>query len=312
MLILISHAVEDEPAAAALKEMIRRCSLNHIDVWFSSDRSAIGGMPMGGPWFNELSNRLKTTDWVVALVTPQSLMSPWLYFECGFGACNKTHSVVPLAIGIPVSNVPMPLAAYQIYDAANAASLATFLEKMLGAGGIIYDEEMTKGVREATQRRMIEHQTKRAHEQGVPASASSQTENISALRSFIEQRFVELYDMIPLQQRPTVSLQVSFDVSEFIPSASSVVLNVPSSSSVLDVLSEIYIRLERYVEEVSYLVQRTIMDTKDKTNLSFVELAQRIPANVVFGSDRKYKVKRLSGGDEYIQNAIRILQKEPK
>jgi hypothetical protein len=59
MLVLISHAVEDEPAAAALKEMIRRCSLNKIEVWFSSDRTAVGGMPMGGPWFNELSNKLK-------------------------------------------------------------------------------------------------------------------------------------------------------------------------------------------------------------------------------------------------------------
>jgi hypothetical protein len=66
----------------------------------------------------------------------------------------------------------------------------------------------------------------------VPVSPS---EDISALRSFIEQRFVELYEMIPTQKRPTVSLEVTFDASEFVPTASSVMLNVPSTASVLDV-----------------------------------------------------------------------------
>jgi TIR domain len=84
MRVLISHAVEDEPAAAALKELIRRCSLQKVDVWFSSDNSALGGMPIGGPWFSELYNKLKTADWIVALVTAQSISSPWLHFEVVF------------------------------------------------------------------------------------------------------------------------------------------------------------------------------------------------------------------------------------
>src|SRR5262245_32592307 len=133
MKILISHAVEDEPAASALKEMIRRCSLNKIEVWFSSDSSSYGGMPIGGAWFNELFLKLKGTDWIVALATPGSLSSPWLYFECGFLAASHSQSIVPLTLGVPISGVPMPLAAYQTYDAANATSLATFLHKILEA-----------------------------------------------------------------------------------------------------------------------------------------------------------------------------------
>src|ERR1700681_4203832 len=108
MQVLISHAVEDEPAATALKDMLRRCSLNRIDVWFSSDRSALGGMPIGGPWFNELQSKLRSTDWIIAVVTPHSISNPWLYFECGFGASSRSHSVIPLALGMPISKVPMP------------------------------------------------------------------------------------------------------------------------------------------------------------------------------------------------------------
>jgi hypothetical protein len=309
MRVLISHAVEDEPAATALKELIRRCSLNKVDVWFSSDRAALGGMPIGGPWFSELNEKLKQTDWIVAVVTPQSISSPWLYFECGFGACNRAHCVIPLAIGVPISSVPMPLAAYQIYDAANAASLATFLEKLLAADGIPYDDEMTKSVRDTTQRRMIEHQSKRALEHKPPVAASADAGDIATLRSFIEQRFVELYDMIPRQKRPMLSLDATFDISEFVATESSVMLNVPSTATVMDVLSEIYLRLEGRVEQSSYLVEWTVMDTKDDISLSIMEMAQRIPANVVFSSDRKYKVKRLSEGDQYFQNALRILKK---
>jgi hypothetical protein len=304
MLVMISHAVEDEPAATALKEMIRRCSLNRIDVWFSSDRSALGGMPIGGPWFSELNQRLKSTDWIVALVTPQSLASPWLYFECGFGACNHIHSVVPLTIGLPVSSVPMPLAAYQIYDAANATSIATFLQKLFEADGIPFDEDMTKGIRESTQRRMIEHLERTAMAR-PPAPDPSSGEDIVALRGFIEQRFVELYEMLPTQKRPTVNLELTFDISKFVPADSSVQLNIPSNASVMDVLSEIYLRLERHVDELSYLIDWTIVDTKDGINLSIIEMAERIPANALFRSDRSYKIIPLVGGDDYVKSALR-------
>ncbi len=191
MLVLISHAVEDEPAATALKELIRRCSLNRIEVWFSSDRSALGGMPIGAPWFDALSQKLKATDWIVALVTPQSITSAWLYFECGFGASNRSHSIIPITVGVDISNIPMPLAAYQIYDAANATSLVTFLQKLFAADNVPYDDELTKGLRDLTQQRIIEHQ-----EQSLKAKSKvtvgSELEDIKGLRSFIEQRFVEL------------------------------------------------------------------------------------------------------------------------
>src|SRR5262245_32365566 len=93
--------------------------------------------PIGGPWFSELNDRLKATDWIVAMVTPQSIASPWLYFECGYVACSRTQSVIPATLGVPTSNVPMPLAAYQIYDLANATSLETFLKRLVEADNIL-------------------------------------------------------------------------------------------------------------------------------------------------------------------------------
>lgn len=305
MLVLISHAVEDEPVAAALKDMIRRCSLNKIEVWFSSDRASLGGMPIGGTWFSELHSRLKSTDWVVAVVTPESVSNPWIYFECGFAASTRSHSVIPLTVGLPVSSVPMPLAAYQIYDSANAASLGTFLQKLLEADGVFYDEEMTRTVRDSTQRRMIDHQSKGRPDTKAITTTSSDRGDVAALRSFIEQRFMELYQIIPAEKKPKLALELTFDVSEILPKRPSFMLNIPSDASTLDVLNEIYFRIERHVRAYTYLVDWTIAE--EQGDISIIEITERIPASLIFSSGRKYKIKLLNGrGDNYIEHALSV------
>jgi hypothetical protein len=305
MRIFISHAVEDEAVASALRDMIRRCSLNKIEVWFSTDRTSSGGMPIGGPWFSELHNKLKAADWIVAIVTPESISSPWIYFECGFVASVHSQGVIPLTVGLPASSVPMPLAAYQIYDSANAASLATFLQKLLEADGIFYDEEMTQTVRDSTQRRMIDYQKKRSEERNTNIAIQSDRGDVAALRNFIEQRFVELYRVIPTEKKPKLSLELSFDVSDIFPKSPFFILNVSSEASVLDVLNEIYFRLLNEVDAYTYLVDWTIVDSAQGSDISIIEIAERVPASLIFNTDGKYKIRPLDGrGDSYIEDAL--------
>src|SRR5262249_29349294 len=254
-----SHAVEDLEAASAVKELVRRTSLNRIEVWFSSDTTAQGGMPAGGPWFGQLHAILKNTDWVVALVTPRSMSSPWLYYECGVVASVRPHNVIPLTVGIPISSVPMPLAAFQIYDSLNATSLATFVQKLLEADGFLFDEEMTRAVRETIQRRLIDYSGKGSppKEQGASDHHAAEGE-IASLKSFIEQRFVELYKFLPAESRPILNLELTFDASELIKSNSKFTLNVPAGSSFGDVLNEVYFRIADSVQPYKYLIQWTL------------------------------------------------------
>jgi hypothetical protein len=304
MQVLISHATEDEPAAAALKDMIVRCSLNRIKVWFSSDRAARGGMPIGGPWFSELNTKLKETEWVVATVTPQSVSSPWLYFECGFVACSRTQSVIPVTLGLPISHVPMPLAAYQMYDATNAASLTTFLQRLLEAGEIPYDDEMMHAVLEHTQRRMVDHQIAAA-KLSSSAETSVGGDDIATLKNLIEQRFAELYEIVPTTRKSASSLELTIDISGMVPEAKPLVLNIPSGSTVLDVVNEIYFRISDHVRPFSYLVEWIMYDTKADIALSVPEIAQSVPANLIFSSYRTYEIEKVTGGDGYIRDALR-------
>ena len=201
----------------------------------------------------------------------------------------------------------MPLAAYQIYDSANAASLATFLQRLLEAGEIFYDEEMTRSVRDGTQRRMIEHQSKAAANASAVPLKPSDANDLAALRRFIEQRFVELYQIMPTEKKPMLGLELTFDVSEFTPRQPSFMLNIPWGAATLDVLNEVFFRIEEHVKAYTYLVDWTIVDVVEQTDLSIIEIAERVPANFVFRSVCKYKIKRLHGrGDDYIEHALVI------
>ena len=148
MRVLISHAAEDERAASLLKELIQRCSLRRIDVWFSSDQSASGGISLGASWFPNLCNRLTETDLIVALVTPNSVASPWLYFECGFLAHKGKANIVSLTLGMSLADVPMPLSAYQGYDLSTSNGATIFLQKIFVAAEVEFDDELTKPVRD--------------------------------------------------------------------------------------------------------------------------------------------------------------------
>ena len=301
MQILISHAVEDEPAASAIKELIRRCSLNRIDVWFSSDNSSQGGMPIGGPWFGELQTKLKSTHWVVALATRSSLESPWLYFECGFAAANKDHSVVPVVVGLPISELPMPLAAYQVYDATNAASLANLTQKLLEAYGVIYDEEMTKPVREHAQRRLIGHLNS-VGSRVKSSKVSSPTDlGMADLKNFIEQRFKELYNTMPAQRRPELNLELRIDATDALGCNERFTLNIPSGSSLGDALDEVYFRISDRVQPFTFLLEWTLVEEPSGRAFSVETLKRIIPASTVLGSGQLYSVKLLNKPDTYLR-----------
>ena len=306
MKVLISHDVDDREAATAVKELIQRSSLNRIDVWFSSDTSSRGGMPLGGRWFSELHDTLQKTDWIVALVTPRSSSSPWLYYECGVVASTRAHCVIPLTLGVPISSVPMPLAGYQVYDSLNASSLATFLRKLLEADGLLFDEEMTKAVRDNVQRRLIEFSGKMPTANDEGASLHSKGEEVASLRSFIEQRFVELYKLLPSESRPTLNLELHFDASGLVGTNPKFTLNVPAGSSFGDVLNEVYYRIAESVAPYTYLVQWILTDPKGDDELSIDTIKALIPANLLLKSDRTYEIKLLPDGDRYLSAAAKV------
>lgn len=130
--IFISHAHADRELARALTRLIERTYSNVVDVFFSSDLRSGGGLQPGDLWFARLHAALDDSLAVWVLVTPQSVNSPWVYWEAGIGSVRCPGGVVVLRTGI--EQAPAPLNAFQAFDgsAAEDSGIGTLIDKVAG------------------------------------------------------------------------------------------------------------------------------------------------------------------------------------
>src|ERR1700734_3455156 len=98
--VFLSHDSRDSDLAGVLGRTLSRVTLGQIEPWFSSDGSAGGGLRPGSIWLDDIRKRLQDSKAVVALLTPRSLLRPWLLFETGFAAANAHCEVIPVAVGV--------------------------------------------------------------------------------------------------------------------------------------------------------------------------------------------------------------------
>lgn len=271
MRILISHASKDEQAASLLRELIERCSLRQIEVWFSSDQSPDGGIKLGDSWFINLLHQLSSTDMIVALITPNSIANPWLYYECGYLANKGKASIVPLTLGLPISAMPMPLSAYQSYDLSVSNSISVFLQKLFCLTKVPYDEDMTRSIRENTSRLLL--QVAEATRISSTPTHEVDRNDFEDLRRYLDKRFLELYDslaMAKLQSRSTESLdaldpmpaELQFTVLRGQNKVKSFLISVGLGNVIQDVLDECYFKMERMVRAYQYLNEWVIRESQ--------------------------------------------------
>jgi PAS domain S-box-containing protein len=144
--IFLSHVSSDEKIAKVLANTLSRISLDQISMWFSSDPSPAGGIKPGQVWVEEIKSRLVASHATLVLLTPNSLHRPWLYFESGYGFSNRKGHVIPVCLGMKLSEVPLPLAIFQCYEINDFDSLSRFCKKLFALLHIRFDEEMSSGI----------------------------------------------------------------------------------------------------------------------------------------------------------------------
>jgi len=170
--ILLSHCHRDKGAANSLATLIRRTTLNQIDVWLSSDSRPEGGVSPGERWFDSIRKNLETSRCILALITPNSLRLPWLYFEVGYAAAKEGMDILPVCVGIDsLSGVPHPLALYQAYQLRDAESANDLMKRLCSKFQVPYDPEMAKVVIERCMSEMQAGQTAESKEAAPPQAA---------------------------------------------------------------------------------------------------------------------------------------------
>jgi hypothetical protein len=106
--MFFSHSSRDQKVLNRLKELFYIKTGNAIDVFLSSDGQSI---PLGRNWVHRVQEALENASIMLIFLTPNSILSNWVYFEAGF-SYSKGIRVVPigfLGIDLGVLNPPLSL-----------------------------------------------------------------------------------------------------------------------------------------------------------------------------------------------------------
>lgn len=118
MKVFLSHSHSDRILADGMRDLLANVFGDKIDVEYSSDRSAGGGIAPGEDWLPWIVQQVKESAWTLVLLTPDSLNKPWLLWEAGAVsgvgyAAKGAGRVVPVLYRISPELIPGPMRSKQ-------------------------------------------------------------------------------------------------------------------------------------------------------------------------------------------------------
>lgn len=303
--IFLSHDHHDDELAKVLAGLLSRVTLGQLDVWFSSDQSAMGGIRPGKMWIEEIRRQLKESRAIILLITPASLHRPWILFEGGFGAAIPECDVIPLCVGVGTGEVQFPLAMYQCYQLADYESLKTFTSKLLRRYQINFDEEMSNPVL----KRAITDFTRLSRAREGKSEAQITLADLSVdIKQHIDKRMIELVER---REPPVASLSTTRGDDSAMPYDSHLSHTVPITikfpeyetrqfleidgvTTVQDILDNVYFILDTRVKPFMYLQTWIIREVKHNINLVIREVGGLVPARYIFTPGTEWEAVTLS------------------
>ena len=121
--VFFSHSSKDKDALIAFKNRFCEITCGVIKVFMSSDGESI---PFGSNWVHKIDEGLKSAKIMFIFVTPNSILSSWIYFEAGY-AYSRDIKVIPVGLGVDVTLLKPPLNLLQGFNVNSAESLNNFI-----------------------------------------------------------------------------------------------------------------------------------------------------------------------------------------
>lgn len=292
----LSHSVRDKKLAEIIATALKRITLNQISPWYSSDDSGSGGLQPGMIWFNAILEKLSNSKAIVAILTPNSISRPWIYYESGLGQTLENCEIMPICIGINRDAVYPPLGLYQCYQLSDYNSFREFIAKLLLKFDITFDEGMCKPILKEALSQITEFQFEEVEEK------PKLTEVIEDLRNHIDKRFIEMWEKpsIPVsdiniksvktnsdspnetKRELKYSVPIEINLSNF---KSKQFIEINGNISFGRVLTKIYFLIKGYVDAWMYLQTWGLRDKKSGRLLVIREIADLIPAKYIFSPE---------------------------
>ena len=125
--IFLSHITEEENLAKEVKKFFEKSFLKTIQIFVSSDRSSIKA---GDKWLNNISENLESSQLMLVLCSPKSIVRPWINFESGAGWVRNTPVIPMCHSGLTVSDLPTPLNQLQSINISDSKGIESILERI--------------------------------------------------------------------------------------------------------------------------------------------------------------------------------------
>lgn len=119
-IVFFSHSSRDEKMLIKLQTILLEKTGSTIDIFLSSDGQSV---PLGRNWVHRIEEALNDAKIMLVFLSPNSLQSKWIYFECGH-AYSKGIRVVPIGLlGVDLNQIAPPLGLLQGFNIRNAGGL---------------------------------------------------------------------------------------------------------------------------------------------------------------------------------------------
>ena len=126
MLIFISHAAANSNIAEALAECLAAAD-STIDTFVASRP---GDIRADENWIQEIEGTLREADAYIVLLTPESVLRPWVNFEFGAAWLSDKPFVCARIASLSFDEIPLPIHARQIYSLEDAEDLTAIIESL--------------------------------------------------------------------------------------------------------------------------------------------------------------------------------------
>lgn len=296
MQVFLSHDSEESAIAQIIRNTIEECALGEAKVWFSSDTSPHGGMSPGGPWFDQLLDRVSEANVFLALLTPRSVDNLWINYEAGCAA-TKRVPVVPVLAGLSATEVRLPLALYNAYNVAQPEGLKTLLIRLFEQYNIKHRPMLLETPSQIASREIA----RLVADASDSTSSTSQQTDLDKVLRLVDRRFIDLIAAIPNSNKKPAAppvYSVPFEILITSKVIGSFSIDVEGQMTVQDVFDQCYFildeKLNGKIEANRYLVDWVLRDSKTSKNLIMRDVTEIISASAVFKPGHVYQVLLLA------------------
>lgn len=283
--VFISHSSYDKEVVKILSELIRKVSLNQIQVWYSNDTDVKGGFLVGENWYESIIKNLRKSHVVISFITPNSNNQPWILYESGYAEALSNCILVPVKFSINVNNISVPLQHKQIYNLSGVEDLHIFLSKLLDLFNILYDRDVFNDIGSKYSKKM----------RGSWKEHESLINEYNITRNIVD-RLEQKFDYY-LGNFNTSVQNGKFDKYEIILeySISEVekkeYITIDQSATMQDILDEIYYLISERVKPYTYLKSWVLLETKtQRAAIVSDDIYDWIPAQSIFKMNTLWRV----------------------